>query len=101
MKKIKPKLPLEKEKTRPFYRYDTGHYSFNIRKTNMVCQNPDCKYTSRVFIRTDLKIDEDYQSSKNCPIHNLPLINFGNSSKIPKVGSKERKYWLFKYMRNE
>lgn len=99
MKKIKPKFKKESEKTRPFYRYDTGQYSFN-RKTNMVCQNPNCKYTSRVFIRTDLKIGEDYQSSKNCPIHQTPLINFGNSSKIPKVGSKERKYWILKYNRD-
>lgn len=89
MKKIKPKLPLEKEKTRSFYRYDTGHYSFNTRKTNMVCQNPNCKYTSRVFIRTDFKIDEDYHSSKIAQYIIFHLLILGIVPKYQRLVQKK------------
>lgn len=101
LKKIPPKkFPEVKEVRRPFYgEYITTCRNARGKKTNMICQDPDCGYSSRVFINTFSEDKRDYVASYHCPIHNTPLINIGCGAKMPKKGSKQRKQLIKKYIK--
>jgi len=92
--KIKPNLNNDIVKDIPFY----GMMGMTTRraakiKVNCICADFNCKYSSRVWaLESEFEIvQKESVSSKNCPIHNTPLVSIGQCIKMPKVGSKERK----------
>jgi hypothetical protein len=90
-KKMKPKYNGDEEKIRRFYgsHSNTSSRSYN-KKTNMICTDVNCNYSSRNFIWTN-KASHEYVSSTKCPHHNTTLLNIGNACTLPKVGSRERR----------
>lgn len=100
--KQKPKINELSPKPRPHYGSDgitsrTG----GKRKTNCICPDYKCNYSSRNWI-VDCKPFKNINqtesiSSKHCPVHRLELIDIGYASEIPKVGSNERKELIEKY----
>ena len=97
MKKIKPNYPKEKETKRVFYgsNSNTSGKSYN-KKTNLICSNPKCGYSSRTWI-WKFAPNKDSVSSYKCPKHGDTMVNVGNGSKMPKKGSKERTLLIAKY----
>lgn len=97
MKKIKPNYPKEKEVHRVFYgsNSNTSGKSYN-KKTNLICSNHKCGYSSRVWI-WKFNPNKDSVSSYKCPKHGDTMVNIGNGSKVPKKFSKERKQLIDKY----
>lgn len=102
MKRIKARFKSESEKPRPFY----GGNGFTSRtgtsaKSNWICPNVNCNYSSRNWIcewgKGHYLCQDKSVSSKNCPHHNLPLVDVGCGSKLPKVGSKERAIIIGRY----
>lgn len=70
-------------------------------KSNYICPNPNCSYTSRNWI-CESSFSESHKnsvSSKNCPIHQLPLLCVGGTVKVPKAGTKERIEMINKFGR--
>jgi len=95
MKRIKAKFKIETEKPRPFY----GGNGFTSRtgasaKANHICPIHTCNYSSRNWIvqwKSSFICQQQSVASTKCPHHNLTLVNIGCGSKMPKVGSKDRK----------
>jgi hypothetical protein len=74
---------------------NTSGKSMN-KKTNLICSNPKCNYSSRVWI-WKFNPNKISVSSITCPIHGNTMINVGNGSNLPKAGTKKRKQLIEKY----
>ncbi len=97
MSKIKPTYPKETKKHRVFYGTNScTSMKAHGKKTNYICPNENCGYSSRVFI-SNFFDEFSCNESLHCPKHRVRLINVGNGSKIPKKGTKERKQLIEKY----
>jgi len=100
MGKIKPKYPKEYPKIRSFYGSNSDTSSKGMRvKTNCICPDVDCNYSSRNWVVAwEMNPNQKNSvSSKNCPKHNLPLVNIGNACKMPK--NKKEKSELLKSLK--
>jgi hypothetical protein len=60
------------------------------KKTNFICSDYSCGYSARNWVLGST-FEKSANSSMHCPIHKTDLVNVGNGSKLPKVGSKKRK----------
>lgn len=99
-KKLLPRIKEDTPKHRPFYGSGiTTSRQGMSKKTNCICTNYKCGYSSRVWIwHFANTIAQKYSKfSLNCPVHRTPLLNVGCGSLIPKVGSKERRELILKY----
>lgn len=100
--KIKPRIKEDTPKPRPHFGSNgVTSRSGGKRKTNCICPNYKCSYSSRNWIvEWDKHINQvESNSSKHCPIHQLPLIDVGYASPVPKAGTKERQELIKRYLK--
>ena len=98
MKKIKPKYIPDVEKV-IYKRYDTlGIPDFYI-KSNFICSDYRCKYSSKNWASSfSLCLNQiNSVASTLCPKHRTKLIDVGTIIRIPPAGSKERKIIIEKF----
>lgn len=103
-KKIAPRYREYIKPERVFYGNNSNTWAKGYnKKTTFICSNPECGYSTRVWIAYGMwglgssSSNKHSCSSQKCPKHGDTLVNIGNGSKVPKKGSKLRKELIKKY----